>query len=205
MTVSQIAGDSGGGLKLPCILYEGAPTVSDDALGPDGYTDTAITFASGLKKDDFVVLDVQTENTYATTKGLPVVKAIAAGTLIVGRIITTPKLVRAPANTAAGDSWAKQLAGEYYRVATVEWFGLSGAIKAVVKGLNAAAIVPGVCATVKIDASECVALRGGVVTLAISDVANGGVGIISFHYVAAAAADVSALVSFVGGTVVIQA
>lgn len=205
MAVSQIAGDSGGGLKLPCILYEGAPTVTDDALGPDGYTDTVITFASPLKKDSFVVHDVQTENTYATTKGLPVVKAIAAGTLIVGRIISTPKLVRAPTTTAAGDSWAKQLAGEYYRVATVEWFGLSGAIKAVVKGQNSTAIVPGVCATMKIDASDSVALAGGVVTLAVQDVANGGVGLISHHYVAAAAADVSALVSFVGGTVVIQA
>jgi hypothetical protein len=204
MAVSAIAGDVGGGLKLPCILYEGQPTVTDDALGPDGYTDTAITFASPLKKDDFVVPDVQTENTFIATNGVPVAKAIAAGTLIVGRIITTPQLVRAPANTAAGNTWAKQLAGQYYRVATVEWFGLSGAIKAVVKGLNAAAIVPGVAGTMKIDASESIALQGGVTTLAVSDVANGGVGLISFHYIPAAAADVSALVSFVGGTVVIQ-
>ncbi len=204
MAVSLIAGDSGGGEPLPTILFEGAPTVTDDALGPDGYTDTVITFASPLKKDDIVVMDVQTENTYAATKGLAVAKAIAAGTLIVGRIITTPKLARAPPNTAAGNTWAKQLAGEYYRTATVQWFGIAGVCKAIIKGQNAAAIVPGVAGTMKIDASDSIALQGGVVTLAIEDVANGGAGIVSFHYIPAAAADVSALVGFVGGTVVIQ-
>jgi hypothetical protein len=205
MVVSTIAGESGGGVKLPCILYEGAPTVTDITTGPDGYEDVGIIFASQMKKDDIVVMDVQTENTYDATKGLPVAKAIAAGTLIVGIIRTTPKLAVAPPNTAAGNSWAKQLAGQYYRVATVEWFGLSGIMKAVLVGASAGNIVPGVAATLKIDASASVALQGGVVTLSCADAASGGAGLVSFHYAASGSATVSLLVGFTGSTVVIQA
>ena len=126
MTISTIAGVQEGGTKLTCILYEGVPTVTTMTHGADGYNDTGFTSASGLVKDQWITVDVQTENTYADTYGLPVVKAITNGSLIVGKIITEPKWVATPPSTTAGNSWAKILAGKYYRIATVWFPGVTG-------------------------------------------------------------------------------
>ena len=210
MAVSTIAQYTGGGIKLPCILAEGAPTVTKMTMGEDGYFDTGIVWESRLDKGSWVVPDVQEENTYEATKGLPVVKAITNGTLLVGQIVSEPTLVKAPATSAAADTHAKRLAGQYYRVATVEWFGLTGVAKAVLNTANAAAIVPGVAATLLIDASASVALAAvdpqGPVTIGVVDVESGGSGIISFHYAAQEiGGQYNLLVGFTGGPVVIQA
>jgi hypothetical protein len=202
MAVSTIAGVQGGGIKLACILKEGNITVTSSTYGPDGYSDKGVTLASGLAKDDYVTLSTDSANTYAATSGLPVVIPITNGTLIVGKVISEPQWVKVP--TSSQSTWSTMLSSSYYRVATVEFFGLSGVDKAVLVGADAANIVPGVAATIEIDASASVALTGGVVTLSCADVASGGAGIFSFHYVAKGTATVSILVGFVGGTVVIQ-
>lgn len=210
MAVSTIAQYTGGGIKLPCILEEGAPTVTAMTMGNDGYFDTGITWASRLSKGAWVVPDVQAENTFVATKGNPVAKPITNGTLLIGQIVSEPTLQKAPPTTAAGDTYAKRLAGQYYRIATVEWFGLTGVAKAILNTANQAAIVPGVPATIMIDASDTLALGGaaaqGPVTIGVVDVAAGGAGIISFHYAAQeVGGQHNLLVGFTGGTIVIQA
>ncbi|MFA4971956.1 MAG: hypothetical protein WC683_05035 [bacterium] len=204
MVVSTIAGGLQGGSEYTCILYEGAPTVTAKTLGPDGYYDTGIVPASPLQKDDIVVLDIQSENTYEATGGLPVVKAVTNGTLILGKILTEPKTIGTAPTTAAGDTWAKILAGKYYRIAKVKFFGVTDIEKAILVGASTANIVPGVPDTLKVDVSGTVAVSGGVVTLSCADAANGGSGIFSFHYVANGAVTVSILAGFTGGPVVIQ-
>jgi hypothetical protein len=205
MAVSQIAGYTGGGLKHPCILQEGNLTYGAKVHGADGYYDTGVTIASPLAKNDWVTLDVDAANTFAATGGLPVVKAVTAGALIIGQITSDPdwKVVPVASQTVR----ATILAGNWYRVATVEFFGLSGMAKAILVGADAANIVPGVAGTIQIDASATVALTDttGPVALSCADVASGAVGIISFHYVAKGTATVSVLVGFTGGVVTIGA
>lgn len=207
MTVSSIAAArSAGGVALPCILYEGVSTVSANALGSDGYTDNAITFASPLYKDQYVTLDVQADNTFDACRSMPVVTALTAGSLIVGKIISEPTLERAPSTTPPG-TWAAHLTGRYYRVATV-WFPDVNAVeKAVFVGADTAIVVPGVQATLAIDASasNALAAAGGPVPLSCYDVLNGGVGQFSFHYVPKGTATVSILVGFTGGVSLIGA
>jgi len=204
MAVSTIAGYTGAaGIKLPAILMEGNITYNAKVHGVDGYWDAGITLAAPLAKGDWVTPDTDAANTYAATGGVPVAGPIAAGTLIIGQIISEPEWQQVP--VASQTVRATILAGQWYRVATVEWFGVVGAAKAVLVGADAAAIVPGVQATIKPDASASVALTGGAVTLSCADVASGGVGMFSFHYVAKGTATVSILVGFIGGTCVIQA
>jgi hypothetical protein len=200
MAVSTIAGVCEGGVKLTCILYEGVATVTAIVHGPDGYNDKGITWATPLYKDSWVVLDVQSDDTYAATQGLPVVKPITNGSLILGQIITEPKIVVAPSTTPTA-TWAAHLTGKYYRIATVWFPGVVGVTKIQVQGLNAANIVPGVQATLEFDADGTIAAvtAGSPDPLYGSDVTSGGVGAFSFHYVAAGTALVSALVGFTGG------
>src|SRR5574343_1536879 len=148
MAVSTIAGVDDGGVRLTCILSEEVATVTSIVHGQDGYNDKGITFATPLIKDQWVVMDVQSDNTYAATQGLPVVKAITNGSLVVGKIITEPKLVVAPSTTPTA-TWAAHLAGKYYRIATVWFPGVIATTKIQVQGLSAANIVPGVQATLE--------------------------------------------------------
>lgn len=209
MAVDTVAGVTAGGIKLACILAEGAPTVTKKTMGTDGYFETGIVWASQIEKGAWVVLDIQEQNTYALTGGLPVVKAATSGSLIVGRVVSEPRLVNAPATSAAADTHAERLAGKYYRVATVEWFGLNGVAKAVVVSGDADAIVPGVAGTIQIDASATAALANadsqGPVLLSCSNVASGAAGIVSFHYIPNDAGTVSAMIAITGGVVTIVA
>lgn len=200
MTVSTIAGATAGGVMLPCILYEGVATVTANVMGPDGYYDKGISFASPLVKDQWVTLDVQTENTYAATKGLPVVKAIAAGSLVLGQIVSEPTIKVAPATTPTS-TWAAHLTGGFYRIATV-WFPCVTAVtKATHVNAATAAVVPGIQATIQAGAAATTAagVAGSPETLVTIDVASGGVGGFSFHYVPSSAATVSILYGFTGG------
>ena len=200
MAVSTIAGVDQGGVKLTCILYEGVATVTATVMGPDGYTNKGITYASPLVKDSWVVLDVQSDDTYAATQGLPVVKAISDGSLIIGKIISEPQPVVIPSTTPTA-TWAAHLTGKYYRIATVWFPGVIGTTKIQVQGLSAANIVPGVQATLEFDASGTIAAvaAGSPDPLYGSDVTSGGVGAFSFHYIASGTALSSALIGFTGG------
>lgn len=205
MAVSTIAGYTGGGVKLPCILNDGTLTVSAGVYGPDGMTDTGISLGTRLYKDQYVTLDTDAANTYAATGGLPVVVGLSATSLIIGKIISEPKFVATPTSTSS--TRATILANKWYRVATVEFFGISGVAKATLVGANTANVVPGTAALLQIDqsASDALAAAGSAETLSVYDVASGGTGLISFHYAAAGTATVSILVGFTGGHTVVTA
>lgn len=186
---SGIAGNvNRGGVEITCILREGNITATTNSHGLDGYNDTGLALASPCYKDMWVTLDVDSGNTYIATLGCPVVKPLTNGTLLMGKVISEPKWVVPP--TSSQTTWATMLAGKYYRIATVWFPGICGAEKALVAGASAANIVPGVAATLQVDASAsnalALAVDGGTgnVTLSLVDAANSGAGIISFHYVA---------------------
>ena len=206
MAISTYAGtEGGGGVKLPCILYEGAITVNPRVFGPDGYYDTGISVAAPILKDQWVQIDGATDNTFEATGGVPVVETLANAAPLIGKVITEPMWKRAPrANTT---DWATDLAGEFYRVATVWFPTLISVAKVMVDNSSTAAIVPGVAATLNISAggSNARAAAGAVETLEVVDVANNGVGIVPLTYVAADGVDVSLLVGFNGTAPVVGA
>jgi len=202
MTLSTIAGGSSqGGVKIPCILYEGVATVTATGIGSDGYSDSVLTYAAPLAKDQWVSLSADTANTYAATYGLPVVIPVAASSGIIGKIITEPsKPLVMPASTPTG-TWVAHLAGKYFRVATVWFPGLTAVTKAEFQGVGAANVVPGLLGTITVDASLTIAAGATTrpETLVVSDCANGGLGVIPLHYAGSGTANVSMLVGFSGG------
>ena len=185
MTVSAIAGDYGGGIKITCILNEGAPTVaaSGSYFGQTGETEKVLTWASALEEGDWVAISNDTVCTFVACGGIPCVeRPVNAETLVIGRIKSTPKLQRMPANTAAGDTLAKRLAGDYYRTAELEIFGgITAIMKARVMQDGSNTIVPGVGSKLKFNMTTGLSED----TLSFDVVASGGVGVIPFHYVAA--------------------
>lgn len=202
MTVSTVAGYTGGGIKIPCILKEGNLTYGATIHGPDGYSDAGVSIATAIKKGDWVMVSNDAANTYAATDGNPVVVPISgAATMIVGQVISEPEWRAAPP-TSTQTTWSTMLAGKYYRVATVEWFGLSGIVKATLVGGNTGNVAGGDLTTLKIDVSSTETLQTAKSPnpLAVVDVASGGT-LLAFHYVAQGTATVSMLVGFYGSVV----
>ena len=181
-STSDIVGDYPGGIRITCILNEGAPTVatSYDAIGHEA---NGLTWAAELEENNLVAITNTTDVTYAACGGIPCVEiAVATETLVIGRIVSTPKLQNFPATTAAADSLAKQLAGEYYRTAVVEiWGGITKVADAVVMMDGSHACVPGVGDTLGFNVAGGYADEGSLNL----DYYATGVGIIPFHYVAA--------------------
>ena len=129
-------------------------------------------------------------------------ETLAQNAILIGKVISEPKWVNTP--TANTVSWAADLAGGWFRIATVWFPQLIGVAKVMVDNSSTAAIVPGVVGTVNISAggSNARAAAGAAETLEIVDVANGGTGIVPLTYVAADGVDVSLLVGFNGAVVV---
>jgi len=196
MATSTIAGELGGGILITCILNEGAPTVNSRAYNKGGARLTATTWASELRIGDIVALSNDTLNTYVSCGGLPVVEVPQNGeTFVCGQIMSEPVPYKQPATTAAGDSWTKQLAGGYYRIATVEFWNAHSIQKAVVLTTDTGAVAIGDPTIIKYDISESTADH----CLTFNDVANGGLGAVPLHYVAkAGAADFNILVAITG-------
>lgn len=186
MAESTFAGAYGGVIQITCILDEGAPTVNSRMYGPGGTYEKGHTWATELRKDDVIALSNATSNTYEACKGLPVVETVSNGDdLVIGQIVSEPRLVVVPPNTIDANTLTKRLAGQYYRVATVEiWGGITAIRDAHLLRANAIAIVPGVLSTLDVDVSQCNADHD----LVLNDVASGGAGFMSFHYVPMGAA-----------------
>lgn len=182
--VSTIAGNFPGfnGTKITCILNEGAPTVGT-SYDQNGRSMATLTWATELAEGDFVALDNATDNTYVATDGAPVVEKAQNGeTLVIGKIIGTPKLVRFPANSAAANDLSERLAGGYYRVANVQLLGgIQMVAKAEVMCDGSHACVPGVGATLKFNITSSYAQH----KLCFDSDTSGGVGVIPLHYVPA--------------------
>ena len=180
---SSIAGNYPGGIKIPCILDEGAPTVTARTYDRTGKYAPGVTWASELYKDDIVALSNDTAATYAATGGLPLVELPVDGeTLVIGQIVTEPELVVHPPTTAAANTLAERLAGQYYRVATVEiWGGITKIMKANVMQNGANAVVVGQSTILHYNITRGTALH----TLCFDAEASGGVGVVAMHYCAA--------------------
>lgn len=199
MAASTISGDYGFVTQVPVILKEGNITVNTSAYGPFG-KQTVCTFATEISQGDIVALSPDTANTYDACGGNFVVCPLAnAANLAIGRIVDEPKWVRQPATSQT--TWATMLAGNYYRIATVELFIPMSIFHATLVCNNQSAITPGTTDKISIVASASLALHG----LSIVDVANGGgTGVIPLTYAAQdSSATVSVLVGFVGFATVV--
>jgi len=182
MAVSTIAGNYGGGISLTCILNEGAPTVtaSGSYFGTTGETEKVLTWATPLSENDWVAICNETDCLYIECGGIPVMeRAVNAEVLVVGRIVSTPKLQKMPADTAAGDTLAKQLAGDYYRTAVVEIFGgITAIMKARVMCDGTNTVVPGVSTYLEMNMAGNLADHELAFDM---DGTDAGVGVIPFH------------------------
>lgn len=181
---SSIAGNYEGGLKITCILDEGAPTIVE-SFDQMGLKATSYTFATPLAFGDVVAISNDTAGTYAACGGLPLVEKPANGeTLVIGRIISAPKLQTMASADAAADTLAERLAGDYYRTAVVEiWGGITKIMEATVMQDGSNACVQGVGSTLKFNITSGYATDDAA--LQLDSVASGGVGVIPFHYAAA--------------------
>lgn len=190
----SIAGDYPGGIRITCILDEGAPTIVDsfDAMGREA---TGYTFATPLKEGDIVALSNDTGCTYALTKGSIVVETPVDGeTLVIGQIVSTPKLNTMAANDAAADTLAERLAGDFFRTANVElWGGITKVVAANVMQNGANAVVVGQSTILHQNITRTTALH----ELCFDAEASGGVGVVAMNY-CAAGTDADTLTCLVG-------
>ncbi len=182
---STIAGNyRGTGAIIECILDEGAPTVTDVTHMETGETLRTLVFASPLEEGQVVAISNDTANTYAATEGMPVVERAQNGeTLVIGQIVSTPKLKAFPASSAAANTLAKRLAGKYYRTALVELHIPGRIVAAQIMQNGTNALVPGVMATLAFNIAS--AYVTGARGYYFDAVAENGVGGIPLHYVAA--------------------
>jgi hypothetical protein len=180
---SDIAGDLGASsFKMTCILEEGAITVAD-GYNTNGEKVTIATPAAPIAVDDLVYLIAGTKNLGAETRLNPVVAKLAAGTFYAGRVTSTPEWDHTPAATMAftdcdNADWAAILAGRYYRKASVEFFGVTGAFAGTVTADGSNEVAIGAPGDLKWDVS-----LGTFVPAA-----SGGTGLLPMHYVPAGVA-----------------
>lgn len=200
MAVSAIAGNYPGGIRLTCILDEGAPTITTTAMNAMGTYENIWAWATPLKEGEIVALSNDTANTYDATGGIPVVeRPVNTETLIIGQIVSSPKLMRSPTTTNADtDTLAERLAGKYYRIAEVEIWPFMKITKASVTTASSTNhVVPGVATTLNYDIS--LGIVAGDEGLQLKTAAANGVGIVPLHYVSDAATSIySCLVGITG-------
>jgi hypothetical protein len=179
---SDIAGDlDAATFKMTCILEEGALTVGD-GYNTQGEKVTTVTPAAPVIVGDLVYLIAGTKNLCVECGDKPVVAKLAAGTFYAGRVTSTPQWKSTPAASMAftncdNADWAAILAGEYYRIASVEFFGVTGAFKGTVTTIDTHEVAVGAIADLKWDVSDGT----------FAPAANGGTGLLPMHYVPAGA------------------
>ena len=170
------------------ILDEGAPTVtaSGSAYDGEGLTGKVLTWANQIAEGNLVALSNDEANTWEATDGLMVVeKPVSGETFVIGRVASTPKLVNFPADTDAGDSLIKQLAGGYFRTAEIELMGgITDLLKAEVQHDGTRTVAIGVASTLKHNLVSDYA-DDDTNEIKLIMVASGGVGLVPCHYVAA--------------------
>lgn len=180
---SDIAGDYPGGVRITCILDEGAPTIVDETFDSTGRYATGYTYASPLKEGDVVALSNDTACTYDACGGIPCVElAVDGETLVIGRIVSTPKLQTMAANDAAANLLTERLAGNFYRTAVVElWGGITKVVAANVMEDGSNAVVVGQSTILHFNITRATALH----ELCFDCESAGGVGVVALHHCAA--------------------
>lgn len=111
-----------GGFILKTILNEG------QCSKPRG----EIIFDRQMAKHDFVVIDLNQFNTFASTGGMPVGEIITSqtGPLVIGKILTVPKFATLDGYDGSVLGWSDQLARLHYRTADVIWYGINSIVVA---------------------------------------------------------------------------
>lgn len=175
------------GPEVACILDEGAPTITATGsyFDQQDTTSKVLTWASPLAEGNLVAVSNDTACTWAATDGSPVMeRAVNGETLVIGRIVSLPKLETFPANSAAADSLAKRLAGGFFRVARVEILGgITSLLKAEVYLDGTSGFEVGQTAKLKHNLTGDYA-DDNTVEIQLVTAASGGVGIFAFHYAA---------------------
>lgn len=176
---SDIAGDLGAShFKMACILEEGALTVGE-GYSINGGKETIVTPAAPIAVNDLVYLIPGTKNLGVETNLLPVVAKLAAGQVYAGRVTSTPEWEDTmPATTKAftdcdNPDWAAILAGKYYRKASVEFFGVTGAFAGTVTADGSNEVAIGAIGDLKWDVSKGT----------FAPAASGGKGLVPMHHV----------------------
>ena len=170
---------------IPCILDEGAPTVTATGavLNMANVTSKVLTWATPLARGNWVAISNDVACTWAATGGIPVMdRAISGETLVIGKIVSTPDEFEPPADTAAGDSLVKRLAAGIYRTALVEIYaGITCIQKAEVYLDGSDGFTVGQCATLKHNLTGDYA-DDNTEEVQLITASGGGVGIVAFHY-----------------------
>lgn len=170
---------------LPCILDEGAPTVTatGTVLNMANVTSKVLTWATPLARGNMVAISNDVACTWEKTGGIPVMeRAINGETFVIGKIVSTPDEFEIPDDTAAGDSLAKRLAAGIYRTALVEIYGGITCIqKAEVYLDGTYGFTVGQCTTLKHNLTGDYA-DDNTMEVQLVTCQNGGVGIFAFHY-----------------------
>lgn len=176
---SDIAGDlSASRLGIPCILEEGAITVAD-GYNTRGQLESIATVAAPILVNDLVYLIPGTKNLGVETRLNPVVAKLAAGTFYTGIVTSTPRWNDVPPTTSMAFTdcdnadWAAILSGKKYRMATVQFFGITGVFDGIVTADGSNEVAIGAIGDLKWDVS-----LGTFVPSA-----NGGTGLLPLHYV----------------------
>lgn len=182
------------GPRQTCILNEGAPTftASGTVFDPLNTTSKVISWATPLTVGNMVAICVETTCTWAATGGIPVVEKPTDGEAYVyGIVVSLPEAPTFPSSSLAADTLAERLAGEFYRVAEVEFFGIDRFVKAEVYQDGSNAVAVGTTATLKHNLTSDYA-DNDTTEIKLTAVASGGTGTVAMHHVAAgSAADVS--------------
>ena len=178
---TDYAGNYPGGIRITCILDEGAPTVANsyDQLGKKQKT---LTWAAELNEGDVVAISNDTACTFAACGGNPCVeKAVTTEALVVGQIVGVPRLVNFPAADADANDLSERLAGGYHRTAVVEFWAFNKVIEGVHMCNGTDAQVPGVAGTVRFNITSGYTNHG----LYFDSSNTGGTCAVPLHYVAA--------------------
>lgn len=178
---SDYAGNYPGGIRITCILDEGAPTVgtSYDQMGQNQKT---LTWAAELAEGDVVAISNDTACTFDACGGIPCVeKAVDGETLIIGQIVSTPRLLQFPAASADANDLSERLAGKYYRVAVVEVWAFNKIIEGTFMCDGTNAQVPGVATKLKFNITSGYTNHG----LVFDGSGSGGVNAVPLHYIPA--------------------
>lgn len=170
---------------IPCVLDEGAPTVTatGTVLNMANVTSKVLTWAAPLARGNWVAVSNDTACTWAATGGIPVMeRAVNGETYVIGKIVSTPDEPEPPANTAAGASLAERLAAGIYRTALVEIYGGITCIqKAEVYLDGTYGFEVGQTAKLKHNLTGDYA-DDNTAEVQLVTCQNGGVGIFAFHY-----------------------
>jgi len=110
-----------GGFILKTILNEGQCSKPRQS----------VIFDKQTHKHGYVVIDLNSANTFQKTGGLPVGERITEqqGNLIVGKILDVPAMATLHYDSSVL-GWEDQLENSHYRTANVIWYGINSIVKA---------------------------------------------------------------------------